>query len=178
MFFIIPLVAHVLAGLSCVIIGIVAFSVPKRRGLHSSWGTYYLWAYSFVFLTATILSFEHWSEDAYLFFTALVSYGLALIGYIAGRTRRDTRISAELRKRWVSIHILGMTGSYIGLLTAFLVDNAHEIPLLNLLPSVGFWFLPGIIGMPFLFRSLSRYTPKRGNARIAFLRKKKVDATS
>ncbi len=160
MFFFIPLLVHILAGLVSVITGIVAFSAPKRRGRHPNFGKCYLWAYTLVFLTATILSFEHWPEDAYLFFTALVAYGLALVGYAAGRTRRNSRISVVLRKRWVSIHILAMTGSYVGLVTAFLVDNSHAIPLVNRLPAVAYWFLPGIIGLPFLVRSLSRYTPK------------------
>src|SRR5438876_3188168 len=71
MYFILPLIAHVLAGLSSVIIGIVAFVVPKRRGRHPRWGSYYLWTYSLVFLSATILSYEHWQKDSYLFYTAL-----------------------------------------------------------------------------------------------------------
>jgi len=33
-----PLVVHVLAGLTTVITGIVAFSAPKRRGRHPRWG--------------------------------------------------------------------------------------------------------------------------------------------
>jgi hypothetical protein len=54
-----------------------------------------------------------------------------------------------------------MTGSYIGLFTIFLLDNANQIPLLNRLPPLTLWFIPSIIGIPFLFRSLSHYTPKR-----------------
>ncbi len=164
MFFVLPLIVHILAGLASVITGIVAFSLPKRRGNHPRWGRSYLWAYTLVFLTATILSFERWPEDAYLFFTALVAYGLALIGYAAGRLRRHTGISVALRKQWVSLHILAMIGSYVGLVTAFLVDNSHAIPLVNRLPAVAYWFFPGIIGLPFLVRSLHRYAPKRKKA--------------
>ena len=161
MLFFIPLIIHILAGLVGVITGIVAFSMPKRRGRHPRWGRFYLWTYSLVFITAIIVSFERWPEDAYLFFTALVAYGLAIIGYAAGRLRQNTRISSVLRKRWVHVHILGMIGSYVGLITAFLVDNAHAIPLVKLLPTEVYWFIPGIIGLPFLVRSLSRYTPGR-----------------
>jgi hypothetical protein len=78
--------------------------------------------------------------------------------------RRNTRISVALRKRWVSIHIFTMTGSYVGLMTAFLVDNSHAIPLVNRLPAEAYWFLPGIIGLPFLVRSLYHYAPKRKKA--------------
>ena len=86
--FFLPLVVHVLAGLTTVITGIVAFVAPKRRGRHPRWGERYLWAYTLVFLTATILSGERWSADAYLFFIALVGYGFALGGYAARRFHR------------------------------------------------------------------------------------------
>jgi len=56
--FFLPLVVHVWAGLTTVITGIVAFSMPKRRGRHPRWGARYLWAYTLVFLTAAILSGE------------------------------------------------------------------------------------------------------------------------
>ncbi len=78
--FFLPLLVHVLAGLTTVITGIVTFSMPKRRGRHPRWGERYLWAYTLVFLTATILSGERWSADAYLFFIALVGYGCACLG--------------------------------------------------------------------------------------------------
>lgn len=70
-------------------------------------------------------------------------------------------LSVALRKRWAVIHIVAMTGSYIGLWTAFLVDNAHDIPWVKQLPTLSLWFLPGAIGLPFLIYSLLRYTPHR-----------------
>ena len=54
--FFLPGVLPSLAGLTTAITGIVAFSAPKRRGRHDRWGTCSLWAYTVVFLTATILS--------------------------------------------------------------------------------------------------------------------------
>jgi hypothetical protein len=58
--FFLPLIVHVWAGLATVIIGIVVFCAPKRWGRHPRWGARYLWAYTLVFLTATMLSFQHW----------------------------------------------------------------------------------------------------------------------
>ena len=158
--FFLPLIVHVLAGLTTVITGIVAFSMPKRRGRHPRWGERYLWAYTLVFLTATILSGERWWVDAYLFFIALVGYGFALGGYTARRFRRARWMIHLLGKNWVIAHIIGMIGSYIVLLTGFYVDNAHLIPLLNQLPQIMFWVLPTVIGIPFIVRSISRYAPK------------------
>jgi hypothetical protein len=158
--FFLPLVVHVLAGLTTVITGIVAFVAPKRRGRHPRWGGRYLWAYTVVFLTATILSGERWSTDAYLFFIALVGYGFALGGYTARRFRREPWLMRLLGKNWVVAHIVGTIGSYIVLLTGFYVDNAHLIPLLNQLPLLTFWVLPTVIGIPFIARSISRFAPK------------------
>lgn len=158
--FFLSLLVHVWAGLATVITGIVAFSVPKRRGRHPRWGERYLWAYTLVFLTATILSFERWSTDAYLFFIAVVGYSFALGGYVARRFRRARWMIRLLGKNWVDAHIIGMIGSYIVLLTGFYVDNAHLIPLLNQLPQITFWVLPTMIGIPFIIRSISRFAPK------------------
>ena len=158
--FFLPLIVHVLAGLTTVITGIVAFVAPKRRGRHPRWGERYLWAYTLVFLTATILSGERWSADAYLFFIALVGYGFALGGYAARRFHRKPWLMRLLGRNWVIAHIVGMIGSYIVLLTGFYVDNAHLIPLLNQLPQLTFWVLPTVIGIPFIVRSISRFAPK------------------
>jgi len=81
--FFLPLVVHVWAGLATVITGIVAGILPKRRGRHPRWGARYLWAYTLVFLTATILSGERLLADAYLCFMALVGFGFALGCYAA-----------------------------------------------------------------------------------------------
>jgi len=99
--FFLPLVVRAWAGLAMTVTGVVAFSAPKRRGRHHRWGKYYLWAYTPVFLTATILSVQRWSTDAYLFFMALTGYGFALGGYTARRYRRE---------RWM-LHFLGSSGS-------------------------------------------------------------------
>ena len=158
--FFLPLIVHVLAGLTTVITGIVTFSMPKRRGRHPRWGKRYLWAYTLVFFTATILSVQRWSADAYLFFIALVGYGFALGGYAARRFRRAPFLMSLIGEHWVIAHIVGTIGSYIVLLTGFYVDNAHLIPLLNQLPQLTFWVLPTVIGIPFIVRSISRFAPK------------------
>src|SRR5258708_38720227 len=136
--FFLPLIVHALAGLPPAITGIVAFSMPKRRERHSRWGGRYLWAYTVVFLTATILSGERWSTDAYLFLIALAGYGFALGGYVARRFRREPWLMRLLGKNWVVAHIVGPIGSCIVLLTGFYVDIVHLIPLLNQLPLLTF----------------------------------------
>ena len=42
--FFLPLVVHILAGLTAGITGVVMFSLPERRGSHQRWETSYEWA--------------------------------------------------------------------------------------------------------------------------------------
>ncbi len=158
--FFLPLVVHALAGLTTGVTGIVAFSVPKRRERHPRWGKRYLWAYTVIFLTATILSVQRWETDAYLFFLAVIGYSFALGGYAARRFRQEPWMRRFVGKQWVVAHIVGMIGSYVVLWTAFYVDNAHLIPLLNQLPPLTFWVLPTMIGLPFIVLSISRFVPR------------------
>ncbi len=160
--FFLPLVVHALAGLTTGVIGVLAFRAPKRRGRHHRWGTRYLWAYTVVFFTATILSLQRWSADAYLFFMALTGYSFALAGYGARRFRRESWLMRLLGKQWVVAHIVGVIGSYNVLWTAFCVDNARLIPGLNQLPPLTFWVLSTVIGIPFIIVSISRFVPNRG----------------
>jgi hypothetical protein len=158
--FFLPLVVHALAGLTTGVTGVLAFRAPKRRGRHHQWGKTYLWAYTVVFLTATILSVQRLPADAYLLVQATLGYGLALSGYAARRFRQEPILRRTLGKQWVVVHIIGVIGSYVILWTAFYVDNAHLIPGLKQLPTLTFWVLPTLIALPFLVVSLSRFAPR------------------
>lgn len=162
--FFLPLVVHALAGLTTGITGVLAFLAPKRHGRHHRWGKWYLWAYTVVFLTATILSVERWPADAYLFTLATIGYGLALGGDVARRFRQNPFLTRLLGKQWIVAHIIGVIGSYVVLWTAFYVDNAHLIPGLKELPMLIFWVFPTLIALPFTMLSLFRFAPKTVSA--------------
>jgi hypothetical protein len=160
--FFLPLVVHVLAGLTTGVTGVLAFRASICRRRHHRWGTRYLWAYTVVFLTATILSVQRWPADAYLFTLATLGYGLGLCAYAARRFRQEPMVRRLVGKQWVVAHIVGMIGSYVVLWTAFYVDNAHLIPGLKELSTLTFWVLAGAIALPGLSVSLSRFVPKTG----------------
>jgi hypothetical protein len=172
--FFFPLVVHALAGLTTAVTGVVTFSVPKGPARHHRWGKRYLWAYTVVFLTATILSVQRWSADAYLFGLAVLGYSLALGGYSARRFRQSPWLQHLLGEWWVIAHLSGMIASYVVLWTAFYVDNAHLIPGLNRLPTLTFWVAPTLIAAPFLVHSIKRFAPKA--AAPATLTAARVDA--
>jgi hypothetical protein len=157
--FFFPLVVHALAGLTTTVLGIVAFSVPKGATRHHRWGERYLWAYTVVFLTATILSVQRWTADAYLFGLAVLGYSFALGGYGVRRFRQASWLQRALGEYWVIAHLTGMIASYVVLLTAFYVDNAHLFPGFNRLPIIVFWVAPTLIAIPFLVRSIRRFLP-------------------
>jgi hypothetical protein len=127
--------------------GAVALLSPKRRGRHPAVGEVYFWAIGVVFATATILALMRWAESGYLFFLGPAAFAAASIGYTARKRRW---------RGWLSAHIVGMSVSYIVMLTAFYVDNGPKLPLWNRLPVIAFWMGPSVIGLPLLARSLSR----------------------
>jgi hypothetical protein len=158
--FFFPLVVHALAGLTTAVTGVVTFSVPKGPARHHRWGKRYLWAYTVVFCTATILSVQRWQADAYLFGLAVLGYSFALGGYSARRFRQTPWLKHLLGEWWVIAHLVGMISSYVVLLTAFYVDNAHLFPGVNRLPTLTFWVAPTLVAVPFLVRSIRRFAPK------------------
>ncbi|MGP4062416.1 DUF2306 domain-containing protein [Halobacillus sp. H74] len=147
------LVIHIIAGGISLISGLFAMTAKKRKGRHTSFGQLYHWSYVGVFLTAVAMAIIHWQESQYLFYIALFSYGLALSGYIAVKNKKKT-------KKWLTMHIGGMLGSYIGIVTATLVVNVAKIPVLNELPTIYYWFLPTIIGTPIVYMVGRKYKPR------------------
>ena len=51
----------------------------------------------------------------------------------------------------------GMGGSYILMLTAFLVDNGKFLPIWRTLPPLALWLVPSVIGLPILVYNLVRH---------------------
>lgn len=147
---------HVIAGMACVIVGMIAMLSEKRRGRHPTFGTIYYWCLLAVFASAPALAAVRWAEDYHLFILGALSFGAASLGRTARRRRW---------RSWVRLHITGMGLSYILLLTAFYVDNGHSLPLWKELPPITYWLLPGALGIPLIARALLRHPPARHSTR-------------
>jgi hypothetical protein len=142
------LAVHVLAGLVCVVTGIVAMLSRKRPGRHPRFGTIYYWGLAVLFTTATVLAATRWTEDHNLVVLGLISLAAASLGRTAQRRRW---------RKWARVHISSMGSSYIFMLIAFYVDNGKSLPLWKDLPRFTYWLLPALFGTPLIVWALVRY---------------------
>jgi hypothetical protein len=101
-----------------------------------------------IFVTASALAAIRWAEDFHLFLLGTLAFAAAYLGRRARRKRWSN---------WVKLHITGMGTSYILLLTAFYVDNGKNLPLWRDLPSVAYWLVPAVVGIPLVIRALLRH---------------------
>jgi hypothetical protein len=146
---------HIGLGVICLLSGMVSMFAAKKKGGHTKWGEVYHGAYAALAATAIMLAIWKWNEIAYLFYIAVFSYGLAIYGY-AARKQKWTN--------WLQHHIRGMLGSYIGAVTALLVNVGDSIPLLHKLPALSYWFLPTIVDSALIYVVTRRY---RKNASVS-----------
>jgi uncharacterized membrane protein len=143
--FLVVLGVHVLAGIGCVVTGLAAMLARKGPGQHSYFGTMYYRSLLIVFASMAILSAMRWAEDYHLFVLGMLAFAAAFVGRRA------------VRRRTIRRHIMGMGSSYILLLTAFYVDNGAHLPLWSQLPTLSYWLLPAVIGVPIIIRTLRRH---------------------
>jgi hypothetical protein len=136
------LALHIAAGCLCLLSGAIAILSKKRRGRHTIAGELYHGGFVAILVTSVTMAILHWSTSAYLFYIGIFSYSLAAVGYFA----RKRRI-----RGWLGVHIGGMLGSYIAIITAVLVVNAPHTPLLSGIPILWLWFAPTIVGTPLIF---------------------------
>ncbi|HEV2319777.1 MAG TPA: class I SAM-dependent methyltransferase [Verrucomicrobiae bacterium] len=150
---------HVMAGLGCVVTGMIAMFSPKAPGRHPFFGALYFYCLVAVFISMAILSALRWREDYRLF--ALGTLSLVSATVARGAVPREGRGSA-------CIHLSGMGLSYILLLTAFYVDNGRNLPLWRDLPTWTYWLLPAVIGVPIITRALRRHPLAQAERRNIF----------
>lgn len=143
--FTIALSIHVLAGLVCVVAGILAASARKQPGRHPTAGRVYLWGLAVVVATVLVMAILRWPAYTHLLAIAVVSGGMGLFGWLARHREKF---------RW---HGSAMGGSFIALLTGFYVDNGPRLPLWRLLPHWSYWIIPAAVGVPLIWRATSRF---------------------
>jgi hypothetical protein len=146
------LAVHIAAALTCVVTGAIAALSPKRPGRHPRLGTLYYRSLCVVVASAAWLAALRWPQDAYLLALGTLSLAAATLGRTARRRRWRWQ-----RWRWIGLHLVGMSASYILLLTAFYVDNGKHLPVWRSLPYLAYWLLPSAVGLPLVACALARY---------------------
>src|SRR5699024_4052109 len=141
------LALDITSGSLCLLIGFASAFSMNYHGNHTFFVLFNLVFYVFVFLSVLIAFIFYYPDYSSLFFIALFSYRLALSGYLERKRRPHN---------WLAKHIGGMLGSYIGIITAVLVTNTPNIPIISSWPPVIFWFLPTVIGTPIIIVVSSR----------------------
>jgi hypothetical protein len=147
------LVLHVASGTAALALGPLALLLARHQGRGAAQlrGTYH-WTVLVVCATAAVVSVLAWTRLWWLVPIGVLSYGLALTGYLG--SRRDWPL-------WIRAHAWG--GSYIALVTALLVVSARGVsPVLEAIA----WVLPAAIGVPLIVRShTGRHGANAGTAR-------------
>jgi uncharacterized membrane protein len=133
---------HVPSGVIAVVSGAAAMLSDKGSPAHRRRGRWYLGALVATCVSGAGLVATRWPRFQHLLVLGIVAAALAGLGY------------ATRRRAAPSMHLAAMGASYIVMLTAFYVDNGPKLPLWNKLPAISFWFLPAVVGIPLVLRSL------------------------
>jgi hypothetical protein len=141
------LAVHVVAGTTAVITGATAALAHKPGARHLRAGRRYYRAIIVLSGTGAALAIMRWPEDAYLLVIAAVMVTAATIG-VRARRRRN--------RAGGTIHILGLSLSFVAMMTGFYVDNGPHLPLLDHLPTILFWVLPPAAGAVLTGRAVRR----------------------
>lgn len=137
------LVLHIASGALALALGPFALlAAEQQRPGAARLRDAYHWTVLVVCATATVVSVLAWSRLWWLVPIGVLSYGLALVGYLGSRSHWPL---------WVRAHAWG--GSYIALVTALLVVSVGDVsPALE----VAAWILPAAIGVPLIVRVHTR----------------------
>jgi hypothetical protein len=127
--------AHIVVGVNAWVIGAVALwtNLPGRRSRR--WLAAFHWSVLAVAVTASVLVAFRPAELWWLWLLAILSYGLALLGYLAPR---------EQSLGWLRLGIHGQGGACIALVTATFVVSVDGVV------QVAAWTLPTLVGVPLL----------------------------
>ena len=93
---------------------------------------------------------------------ALIPLTFGAMGLLGvGRNMQRLKQKPKEKLHWMKVHIGNMCGSYIGAITAFVVNQSQHIPL----PAVVLWLGPTLIITPIIFMELKKvkFVPMQEN---------------
>src|SRR5690348_15843604 len=141
------LAVHVVAGTTAVLNGTTAALAHTSGPPHPRAGRRSYPDSIVLYRTRPALATTPWPDDAYLLVIAAVMATAATIG-VRARRRRN--------RAGGTIHILGLSLSFVAMMTGFYMDNGPHLPLLDHLPTILFWVLPPAAGAVLTGRAVRR----------------------
>jgi hypothetical protein len=137
------LALHIAAGATGLVLGAVVIWLSRERPLLDRRSTAYHWTVLAVSLTAVGLVAFDPSGLWWIAILAVLAYGLAVLGYLAPRSRF---------RGWEPAYAHGQGGSYIALVTALLVVALTVDGPIHGVAEVVVWLLPVVIGTHLILR--------------------------
>ena len=135
------LIWHIAASIVCFIAGLIALLIKNRKDLRTTCGKIYCGAYPVLFITTMSLALMKWENGIYVFLVSILSFCLALLGYMASKKRVSY---------WRFKQNVGVIGSYIGLITAIFVIGDLSYSMISNIPTLILCLVPTIIGGLFI----------------------------
>jgi hypothetical protein len=160
------ILAHAVVGVAVLLLGLTALTARKRRGRHTRAGTIYVWIMLPLLVSGLVIGARHPGISP--FEAAVIpTGGPLLLGYWAVRWRPRR----FLGQPWLTWHVSGMGGSFIGVVTAggfqvfypLLPDHPATMSLMFAVPTVA--------GSVLIARTIARRTapPKPAAASTAVI---------
>jgi len=146
--FLVILGLHVLAGLTCVISGLVAMLSNKTKKMHPMAGRVYYWGMVVVFITVILLLIMEWPIKIPILILDIFSFLFAFFG---------KNLAQRNNPKKTRLHTICMGLSYVLLLTGFYVDDGKNLPFWNQFSQLFFWIFPSVIGIPIILYVLFRH---------------------
>lgn len=128
---------HTAAGVAGLALGGLVIWLSRERPLVDDGSAAYHWTVLAVSLTAVGLLILDWPNLWWLMLLAALAYGLPLLGYLPPRRRF---------RGWTGVYAHGQGGSYVALVTAFVVVSLTVDGPVHGAPAVVVWLLPTLIG--------------------------------
>jgi hypothetical protein len=147
------IVAHATVGVAVLLLGLVALTARKRRGRHTRAGTIYVSIMLPLLVSGVVIGARHPGISP--FEAAVIpTGGPLLLGYWAVR-RRPRRF---LGQPWLTWHISGMGGSFIGVVTAGSFQVVYPLLPDNPVMMTLMFAVPSVVGTVLISRTIARRT--------------------
>jgi hypothetical protein len=137
------LAVHVVAGAFGLLLGAVVIVVSRQQPLLDRRSAAYHWLVLVVSLSAAGLVALDWPDLWWLVPLAAFAYALALLGYLAPRRRF---------RHWQAAYAHGQGGSYIAMVTAFVVVALTVDGPVDGAAAALPWALPTLVGLVLIDR--------------------------